>query len=81
MKADQIRVQLLPHAHKRLHEGGADLAPEQSADLEERFRWRSASAGWIDCDDEHEQGGQRERLADRLKDLRGQKVIGCPLGW
>ena len=48
MQSDQVRMDLLTHADEGLHEGGADLAAEQAADLQQSSRWSSASAGLIE---------------------------------
>ena len=78
MQADQVRVDLLPHPHEGLHEGGADLSAEQPADLEEASD--GERIGRMDrLNDEHDESGERERLADRLKNLRRQEVLGRPL--
>ena len=34
VQADQIGMHLFAHTHKSLHEGGADLAAEQAANLD-----------------------------------------------
>ena len=38
MQADEVGVDLFAHSHEGLHEGGADLAAEQAAGLEQACR-------------------------------------------
>ena len=78
MQADEIGVDLLAHAHEGLHEGGSDLAAEQATGLEQ-----GADRQYIGrvhrSNRENDDRGQRERLADRLQDLRGQEIVGRPI--
>ena len=72
MQADQIGMDLLAHAHESLHEGGSDLAAEQATRLEQRADRQDV--GRVDrSNGENDDRRQRERLADRLQDLRGRK--------
>ena len=78
MQADEIGVDLLAHAHEGLHEGGSDLAAEQAAGLEQRAD-RQDVGGAHRSNGENDDRGQRERLADRLQDLGGKKIVGRPV--
>ncbi len=79
VQPDQVGMHLLTHAHKSLHEGDADLPAEQPADLQQaayRQRFSRDDA----ADHQHDERGQRKRLADRLQDLRRQEIAGRPVG-
>ncbi len=79
VQSDQVRRMLFTHARERTHERLPDLAAHQPRDLKHRAKRQDQLRLQMQHAVEDD-SGQRQALADRLQQLRRQKLFRPP-GW
>ena len=75
--ADQVGGDLAAHPRQGGDQGGADLAAHEARGLQRRAEGQRVLRPQMQHREEHD-AGQREALADRLQQLRGQELLRAP---